>query len=254
MSHSEISRAYARVQQIILEYLSMGYNPTLEDIQKAYYSEDFRRDSSLQCSIIYGSIIRGRETAIKRLDLDVNSDTFVSEIEWIKTYEAKLCNGEIDKEEYKEFWTEIKDGRFGEEARRESEEILEEIPSFAIYFRKKILQYAKEGACLIIPTMKTPFTRGTKRWFIPSWFRWNIREIDLYKRTLKAFRTQLKRGIVTRVALPSGMSLEKALTIETVTRASLIDKTVWTCPKCSARNLDSSKVCGICGTEKSEEG
>jgi len=253
MSHSEISRAYARVQQIIFQYLSMGYNPTSEEIQRAYYGEDFDLDSTLQSSIIYGCITRGREIAIKRLDLDINSDKFSSETEWIKTYEAELCKREKEKEEYKEFWIEIKKGRFGKEARRESEEVLEEMPSFAIYFKRKTLQYAKEGACLITPSMDTPFTRGTKRWFIPSWFRWNIREIDQYKKTLKAFRTQLKRGITTKVALPSGVSLKKALAIETVTRASLIDKTVWTCPKCSAPNLDSSEVCGICGTKKSEE-
>lgn len=67
---------------------------------------------------------------------------------------------------------------------------------------------------------------------------------------MKILYTQLKRGIKTKVLLPSGVSLEETIKYGTVIEAALRDTTSWTCPKCAARNIAENDKCAICKTEK----
>lgn len=243
-------RGHSRIQEIIFEYLRSGYNPTLREIQSAYYVDDVNFDSIDQNQTIYGSIMLGRETALKRLDLDMGLLDTNQEVVHISHYEPDECMKVCQTDDYKEFHDMLIGGRFGKDVMRESEEILDQIPSFAIWFYRKMWQYAKEGACFIIPISKRRWKRSG--WYVPSWFLWNIREIDQYKNTVKILRRQLTRGMTTRLALPSGTQLSEALDWTSPIKAALEDRTSWICQRCTARNLGTSENCSICGTPKPE--
>jgi len=67
---------------------------------------------------------------------------------------------------------------------------------------------------------------------------------------VKILYTQLKRGIKTKVLLPSGVPLEETIKYGTVIEAAIRDTTSWICPKCGARNIAENNKCAICKKEK----
>lgn len=188
--------------------------------------------------------MKGRENVIILWEAYAKSDQFTKDLELIENYRTEDIEKQIDSKEFRDFHWQLHSGRFGKET-REIVETLEHYPAIANIFQDKMFEYSKTGNNFIIASYGKE-----SQWYIPTFWTWNIREFKLYTRTLKILRRQLARGVKTKVLLPSGQPIEKVLLVETVVRASLEDKTVWVCPNCTARNLESSNICSICGTDK----
>jgi len=239
-----VRRAFVEVQRIITDFFERGIHPTTQQIQSALYGSTYNPDSSIQNKVVYSCITRGRGNVITMWDNYVQGGTFIKDVAYVQYYEDEEMKKQVESEEFSEFHLSLQDGRFG----RDTEEIIKSLgqyPAVATIFGRRIREYSKAGNNFVIAS----YGRES-RWFIPSWWIWNIREYNLYRRSLKILRMQLNRGVRTKVLLPSGQPIEKALDYETVVRAALEDKTVWSCPKCKIRNLGIRDNCVICGITK----
>ena len=236
---SLISRAYARVQEIVSQYLNNGYNPTTREIQQAYYGNQYSSDSSTQYSTIYGCIQRGRKAAIEKWSQYLGSKEFWYDLNKIRYQAENECEDVNKKEEWKEYLDRLdRDGIL-------SEDLLEVLPAFEVLFEHKMYEFSDEGTNFII-TSGNPF-QGESRWIRPSRAGWNIREEDLYKRSLKVLGTQFRRGLQTQVQLTSGESLRRTLEYTQPIKAALEDGNSWMCSHCHARNVGDASECAICG-------
>lgn len=244
---SRIKRAYVKVQDIMLRYLERGISPSTDLLKQAFYDKDYDKDSRVQQETIYGCIIRGRDQAIDLWDLyllENDGKDFFKDLAYIEVYEPEEWGKELKDKDFEEFHWKLHAGRFGEDTETIKRN-LGHFPAIAVIFKRKMKEFSKKGHNFVIAT-------GGKNsvWFIPSWWRWNIREYKYYRRTLKILYMQLKRGIKTKVILPSGVSLEEALKYGTVVEAALKDRTAWVCPNCGARNIEENKECAICKKER----
>jgi len=241
---SEISRVYPLVQDMITKYVEQDVPLTILLLQQAFYKENFEADSKIQRETIYGCIVRGRNNVIKLWDMYLQGQTFHSDLAYVQNYEDKECEDEIKTQDFNEFYNEFQRGKFGKDTTIILRN-LGDFPSVAILFRRKIEEYSKAGTNFLTANY------GRKSvWKIPSFWKWNIREFNLYRRTLDILRTQLDRGRTTKVLLPSGIPIPRVLEYETVVRAALEDGTAWECPHCRARNLSQNQNCVICGTSR----
>lgn len=242
-----ISRIYTDVQKLIYDFIKQDMKPTTQQLQNMIFSSSYNEDSRKQKDDIYGCIMRGRENVIKLWDTYIeDNDHFNKQIAYIEYYKPETVRKELESQDFKEFYDEMQHKRFGEDT-QEIMKYLGKYPAIAILFNQKMREYSEQGHSFLISS-------GGKNasWFIPSWWTWNVREYDLYRRTLSILRTQLQRGIDTKVLMPSNISLEKTSAMTTVVRAMIENDTVWTCPKCDVRNLESSANCANCGTLKGE--
>jgi len=236
---SYVSRAFARVQEIISQYLSKKYNPTTREIQLAYYGNQYDSDSSSQYNTIYGCINRGRKLAIEKWDQYIGASKFWSDLEKSLVYMGDEIEDAAKSEEYKKYINSlIYDGVV-------TNELLEVLPAIELLFEQMMYQFSNGGTNFIISD-GNPFKRDAK-WYRPSRAGWNIREERLYRRTVKILDRQFKRGLKTQVKLTSGESLRKVLDFTRSMRASLEDSTSWRCNYCQARNLAEDSNCKICG-------
>jgi len=237
-----ISRAYARVQQIVSEYLNRGYNPTTREIQLAYYGDRFSDDSKIQYDTIYQCICKGRESAIAKWEAYISSREFESDLQKVLTTHDEERENAVNSHEWKEFYDRlIENGEI-------PEELLPLLPALEFLFEQKMYQFSEEGTNFVIPE-GNPFLRTT-RWYRPSRAAWNIREEDIYKRTLRVMGTQFRRGIKTQVRLGSGLPLRRVLDYTRTIKAALEDVTSWNCPYCGALNLGEDERCIICRTPR----
>jgi hypothetical protein len=239
----KIGRFFIEVQTVITSFFERGIDPTSDQIQVAVYGSKYNSDSVSQRDTVYGCIIRGRENVIKMWDGYVRGD-FGKDVAYIEYYEPDAWKKQVGSDDFTQFHLSLHDGRFGKDT-EELKKNLGSFPAVATVFERKMREYSKAGNNFIIASYG-----NNSKWFIPSWWIWNIRDYNLYKRSLKILIRQLDRGIKTKVLLPSGQPIAKALDYETVIRAALEDRTVWTCPKCTARNLGTTINCAVCGTAK----
>lgn len=236
---SEITRAYPIVQAKITEWWENKTPITTKKLQKFFYGENYDADSKSQWETIYGCICRGRDNVIKLWDVYLAGD-FNIDLPYVQTYEAEKCEHQIKTLDFDEFYYKLQRGKFG----KDTSIILKNLgnyPAVAVLFERKMKEYSKSGNNFL-----TAKYGPRSVWFIPSFWRWNIREYRLYRRSLFILRRQLDRGIKTRVLLPSGTPIPRVLEYETVVRAALEDGTAWECSKCGARNLAQNNQCQIC--------
>jgi len=243
----KISRAYVEVQNMITKYLEKGIHPSTDLLKQAFYGDKYDKDSREQQETIYGCIIRGRETVIKLWDLyllDSGGKTFLKDVAYTEVYEPEECGKELITEDFSKFHLELQNGKFGKDT-EVIKQNLGHFPAIAVILGRKMKFFSKKGHNFLTAT-------GGKDsvWYIPSYWAWNIREYKLYNRTVKILYTQLRRGIKTKVLLPSGVPLEEAIKYGTIIEAALRDTTSWACPKCGARNIAENDKCAICKTEK----
>lgn len=158
--------------------------------------------------------------------------------------EAKKCEDQLKTLDFDEFYYDLQRGKFGKDTTIILKN-LGEYPAVALLFERKMKEYSKAGNNFL-----TASYGKHSVWSVPSFWRWNIREFRLYRRTLDILRTHLKRGRETKVLLPSGISIPRVLDYETVVRAALEDGTAWECSKCGARNLSQNQRCVICKTSR----
>lgn len=239
---SEITRAYPLVQDLITKCWEEKIPITTQLLQQSHYKENYDKDSKSQWETIYGCICRGRGNVIKIWDVYLDGKSFHSDLAYVQTYEAKDCERQFKTLDFDEFYYKLQRGKFG----KDTSIILKnlgEFPAVAILFERKMKEYSKSGNNFL-----TASYGANSVWFIPSFWRWNIREYRLYKRSLHILRNQLDRGIKTKVLLPSGLPIPRILEYETVVRAALEDGTAWECSKCGAKNLMQNNQCQICRT------
>jgi len=239
----KISRAYVEVQNMITKYLEKGIHPSTDLLKQAFYGDKYAKDSRKQQETIYGCIIRGRETVIKLWDLYL-LETFLKDVTYTEYNEPEECGKELITEDFSKFHSELLNGKFGKDT-KVIKQNLGHFPAIAVIFERKMKEFSKKGHNFLTATLGP-----NSVWYIPSYWAWNIREYKLYNRTVKILYTQLKRGIKTKVLLPSGVSLEETIKYGTVIEAALRDTTSWICPKCGARNIAENEKCAICKTEK----
>lgn len=235
-----ISRAYAKVQSILTQYLNGGYDPTTRDIQRIYYGDQFNSDSSSQYSTIYQCIERGRRLAIKKWHFYLESREFIIDLEKIYFEAPDECEQVMTSDDWKEYIDKL-----NVEGGPISPEVLDRLPALEVLFEQRMYQFSDEGTNFVI-SGGNPF-QGLSRWFRPSRSGWNIREAQLYRNTIKTLDTQLRRGIVTQVKLATGDSLQRMLQYTKPMIASLEDGTSWICAECGTRNLGDTTSCVICG-------
>ena len=241
---SEITRAYPLVQDIITKYIEHLVPITTLLLQQAFYKEYYDSDSASQGKTIYGCIVRGREHVVKLWNNYLQDRSFFIDLSFIQNYEVQKCEGQIKTLDFDEFYYELQTGKFG----KDTQDILKHLgdyPAVAILFEKKMKEYSKTGSNFLTATYGK-----NSVWSIPTFWRWNIREFKLYRRTLDILRNQLKRGRETKVLLPSGIPIPRILEYETVVRAALEDGTAWECSKCGTRNLSQNQKCVICRTSR----
>jgi len=243
----KIARAYVEVQNIIMKYLEKGLHPSTDLLKQAYYATKYDKDSRQQQNTIYGCIVRGRENVIKLWDLYLLEDggkAFLKDLAYTEVYEPEECGKALITEDFNKFYWELQNGKFGKDT-KVIKQNLGHFPAIAIIFERKMKELSKKGHNFLTAT-----SGSNSVWYIPSFWAWNIREYKLYNRTVKILYTQLKRGIKTKVLLPSGVSLEETIKYGTVIEAALRDTTSWICQKCGARNIAENEKCAICKTEK----
>lgn len=238
------------VQNILFTLLSKGETPTTRELQQAYFGVDYNSDSVSQIGLIRTSITHGRELAYKQISDAVDDPNHQSEVIDIAHYEQAECMAVEGTEGWNNFHDNLIDGKLGPEARKHRRELLEVIPAYSLWFSRKLWELAKSGACMIIPIDIRRGWGKQAKWHLPSWFAWNDRELDQYRRSIDRIRTQFNRGIKTRVALPSGDTMQKALAYTSPIQAAIEDGTSWFCARCSARNLGVDTACSICNTTK----
>jgi len=234
-----VTRAFARVQEIISEYLNAGYNPTTHEILQAYYRDQYDPDSSSQYDTIYQCIRRGRRLAIKKWEEYLRTRGFWADLQRALIHMGEEIEESTRSEEWRDYIANLT------ERSVISDDVLELLPALEFLFEQKMYQFSEEGTNFII-SIGDPFRRQS-RWYRPSRSGWNIRELDLYKRTLKTINTQIERGIVTHVITGSGDSLRRVLKYTQPIVASLEDGTSWVCNHCSSRNIGEANFCAICG-------
>jgi hypothetical protein len=241
---SEVSRAHPLVQGMITKYIEKDVPITTSLLQQAFYRENYDTDSKIQRETIYGCIVKGRNNVIKLWDAYLQGHSFYLDLVYVQNYEGKECENQLKTQDFEEFYNELQRGKFGKDTTIILKN-LGEYPGVAILFKGRMDEYSKAGNNFL-----TASYGKESIWKIPSFWKWNIREFNLYRRTLKILRTQLERGRKTKVLLPSGIPIPRVLEYETIVRAALEDGTAWECSKCGARNLSQNQKCVICGTSR----
>lgn len=247
---SEVLKAYSFVQEIMNEKFEQGVNPSTKDIQQAYFEEYFNPDSKKQESVICKCIERGRTKALQLLINYFEKDGeggLMSDWHYLKYYEPEKGKAEMKTEGFKSFMEYVHSGGFSKDE-NEIIEALPDYPELAILFNRKVIEIAKGGHNIVIST-----GRGSKStWVRATLWAWYIRDFKEYQKSFQRLVTQLKRGIATKLRLPTGESLEKVLEYTTPIKAALSDGTAWKCPNCGVQNVAENKKCVICGSPQSK--
>lgn len=236
------SRIYDDVQTFLTECSRAGVAPTIKDIGKAVYKDDYDPDSRYQRDAIYMAIYEGRILALNAWDEFCKSPDFSKEIEELEYYHRELVNGELKGDDYAYFNTYLYRGRFGDMT-GDLKKYMNEYSHIAAIWRKKLKETSEtKGMNLVISSYGKNAT-----WSIPSWWKWAVREMDLFKRSFKIIRRQLERGESAKLLLPSGQPLSKVIGIVDSAKALIEDGTSWTCG-CGMRNPQEANFCSNCAT------
>lgn len=240
---SLIGRIYADVQIYITDRLGGNQYPTTSEIIRQIFGGSANLDSRTQRDAVYGAITRGRDVAIAKMDNYLDSAQYYQDLAEIEYYANNLIDEQEASSDYAEFYSELHMGRFGDKTSL----IKGNLRSFALIaalWSRRLAEYSQEGTNLVIPT----YGRDSA-WFIPSWWRWAIRETDLYIRTLKIVEKQLERGSKTKMLTASGQPISKAIGYIQSTRALLEDGSAWECG-CGMMNPGAANYCSNCGEPK----
>jgi len=243
---SRLPRFYIEVQDYLRKRLEDNIPPTTAEIQSTIYGRSFDIDSKHQREVIYSNIAEGRQRALDQWDVYMGSDEFRQDFAIIEFYGDTDILSE-DKNDYYLFQSALSKRRFGEQTDN-IKEYLQEYIIVSKLWKKKLREYSKELNNLVISTY------GNKaKWILPSWWRWAIRETDLYLRSVRTLQNQLRRGISTNLLTASGEPISKAIGLAKSIEGLLEDGSSWRCPNCEMINHGSSNFCSNCGHKKPEE-
>jgi len=237
---SRLSRFYIEVQDHLRKRIEDNDPPTTADIQRAIFGRSFDPDSKYQRQLVYSRIAEGRKNALDHWDIYMGSDEFRQDFAGIEFYEDINILSE-DKQDYFDFESALLRGRFGDQTDNIKEYLREYIVVSRLW-KKKLLEFSRELNNLVIST----YGKEAK-WILPSWWRWAIRETDLYLRSVRTLQTQLRRGASTRLLTASGEPISKAIGYAKSIEGLLEDGSSWKCPNCDMINHGTSNFCSHCG-------
>jgi len=238
------------IQNILTGYLSQGVEPTTKQLQERHFGVNYDPDSRYQYEVVLGAIERGRSNAINQWEQYVKSNDLIEHINKINDETPERIEEELNSKDFEQFKKIILNGDIIENKRAALKE-LGGNPVIAVVFNDKVHDYSRQKNNLVISTYGK-----NASWSLPSFWAWNIREYNLYYRSIEVLAERLRRGIITKVLLPSKQPIKKALEYQTNIRAIITDGTSWRCDNCGAHNIDSMTQCTICQTprEVSESG
>lgn len=237
------SAIYDEVQVFLTECNKIKVAPTLQNIGKHVFKDDYNPDSRYQRDAIYEALYLGRNIALNSWREYCKTSDFNKDIEEIEFYHPEKVLEEFKTEDFGEFNRELYRGTFNAytDTLKKNENVYGHI---AVLWRKKLSEFSALGQNLVIASYGK-----TSTWHSPSFWKWAIREVELFKRTLNIIKMQLNRGEETKIALPSGKPFSKALGYVSSTKALIEDSTSWTC-KCGMINIESANFCSNCGQPK----
>ncbi len=232
---------YEAVQEILTRRITQGQHPSTIEIQEEVFDSAFSSDSRRQRGLVYGAIAKGRENALDAYGLYVESPQHLQDMMALEFYKADEMQKQLDSRDYGEFFAQLKMGRFGDK-QKVIETHLDNFVLVAAIWETKMAEYSQAGNNLVVSSYGNRAT-----WIIPSWWRWALRETDLYLRQIDQLQRQFQRGIKTGLLTASGVPLSKAIEYTTSVKGVLEDGTTWRCG-CGMHNSGSSNFCSNCGT------
>lgn len=238
MSSSRIY--YDAVQSILTRRIAEGRLPTTREIQEEVFGDAFVSDSSRQRDLIYEAIAKGRYNALDKYNLYIGSPEHMKDMIDIEFYKAEEMERQLNHPDYGEFFVELKMGRFGDKT-EVIETYLDAYVLVAAIWEKKLHEFSQKGDNLIIAS----YGRRSV-WRIPTWWKWAIRETNLYLRSITILAKQFKRGVSTGLLTSSGIPLSKAIEYSTSIQGILENGATWQCT-CGMFNSGSSNYCSNCG-------
>lgn len=240
---SLIGRIHHIVQRILTTGNEADNPPTTIAIQKEVFKEDFNSDSRTQRDAIYGSVTRGRDNAIIGWESYTSDPKFLEDLSEIEFYANELIDEQEKSGDYAEFYSELYAGRFIDKTDLIKGN-LREFALIAVLWDKKLKELSQQGMNLVISSYGT-----LSKWKIPSFWKWAIRETDLYIRFLKIVEGQIERGIKTGIGALPGTLPRKAIGYAQSAQAALTDGTSWEC-ECEMINIGTANFCSNCGKPK----
>jgi len=240
---SLIGRIHHLVQGVLTTGNEANAPHTTIAIQKEVFNKDFDIDSRSQRDAVYGSITRGRDNAIIGWESYTKHPIFLEDLTEIELNANELIDEQEKSGDYGEFYSELYAGRFVDKTDLITGN-LREFALIAVIWDKKLKELSRQGMNLVISSYGKEST-----WKIPSFWKWAIRETDLYIRSLKIVEMQIKRGIRTKVAVLPGALPHKAIGYTQSAQAALTDGTSWTCD-CAMINIGTANFCSNCGKPK----
>lgn len=232
------------IQHLLTNYLSQGIEPTTSQLQERHFGVNYDPDSRYQYEVVLGAIERGRTNAIKQWEQYVKSEELIEHINSIVEETPERIEEELNSKDFDKFKEIILNGSIIENKAAALKE-LGGNPVIAVVFTDKIQDYSRQKNNLVISTY------GKKAsWSLPTFWAWNIREYNLYYRSIEVLAERLRRGIITKVLLPSKQPVQKALEYQTNIRAVITDGTSWRCSNCGAHNIENMTQCTICQTPR----
>jgi len=242
---SLIGRIHHTVQKKLTEGNEADNPLSTPELQRESFPGAYQPDSRIQRDAVYGSITRGRDNALIGWEKYAGDPQFLKDLSEIEYY----ANGLIDEQErsgdYAEFFGELYAGRFADK----TDLIKGNLRAFAliaVLWDRKLKELSQMGMNLVISN----YGKNSK-WRIPSFWKWAIRETNLYIRSLKIVQKQIERGITTKVGKLPGVLPRKAIGYTESAKAALTDGTSWKC-ECEMINIGTANFCSNCGKSKED--
>lgn len=239
-----IRRIRPILQSKLSEYLRSGYNPTTEELVQSVFDSEYKKDSRIQRDTIYFALLIIRDEAIKAWENYVVTPQYFSDLSQIEYYQQNKVEETFATNDFALFYIDLMQGKFRDKT-KEFKEYTKEFGHIAVLWDIKMKEFLNRGICLVIAEY------GKKsKWYIPTFWSWARRDTDLYIRTLNILKNQLERGKNTKIGLPSGERIERALEYTGSLKALIKDGTSWIC-ECKMVNPQEANYCSNCGKSKS---
>jgi len=236
-------RFYIEVQSYLRSRLEANNPPSTSEIQRSVFGIAYDPDSQYQRIRIYNRIEDGRRNALLLWEQYCQSSQYEQDFQQLLFYGGSELPDE-ERDDYYDFYAKLLQGQFREETEGITD-FLNDYKIVARMWKNKVEEYSRELNNLVISTKG----RGAV-WILPSWWRWAIRETDLYLRSVRILQMQFRRGITTKLLTASGEPLEKAIGYAKGIEGLLEDGDSWICPECTFHNHGTSNFCSNCGHEK----
>lgn len=236
-----------RIHHIVQKKLTDGNEAntplSTPELEKEAFQENYDPDSRKQRDAVYGSIRRGRDNAILGWEKYVEDPQFLKDLSEIEYYATELIDEHEKSGDYAVFFSELYAGRFADKTELIKGN-LREFALIAVLWDRKLKELSQKGMNLVISN----YGKNSK-WRIPSFWKWAIRETNLYIRSLKTVQKQIERGINTKIGQLPGVLPKKAIGYTESAQAALTDGTSWIC-ECEMINNETANFCSNCGKPK----